>query len=100
MPASQFELYGNVGNLQNLAGVQHTYRGRFDGILAQIQGHVATAKGQWTGAGTDGFASFNTASEGEFTELQAAFNKLATATEDAGTNWSGSIARINARWGG
>jgi uncharacterized protein YukE len=99
MPGSGFELYGNVGNLQDLAGVQHTYRGRFEAILGELKGHVATVQGQWTGAGTDGFGTFNTTTEGEFTELQAAFNKLATATDDAGSNWSTAMARINSRWG-
>lgn len=100
MPGSGFELYGNVGNLQELAGVQHTYRGRFEAILGELKGHVATVQGQWTGAGTDGFGTFNTTTEGEFTELQTAFNKLATATDDAGTNWSTAMTRINSRWGG
>ncbi|THV40140.1 WXG100 family type VII secretion target [Glycomyces buryatensis] len=100
MATSPYELYGNVGALQGLADVQHTYRGRFDGILAQIQGHVSTVQGKWVGAGTAGFASFNTESEGEFTELQAAFQRLATATEDSASNWKGAISRIDGRWGG
>jgi uncharacterized protein YukE len=99
MPGQGFELYGNVGELQNLAGVQHTYRGRFEGILGQIQTAVGTVTPKWTGAGLDGFTTFNKSSETEFTDVQAAFNKLATATEDAGTNWDGSISRINGMWG-
>ena len=100
MPASPYELHGNVPELQNLAQVQHTYRGRFESILGQIQGYVGTVKGQWVGAGTEGFASFNTASEAEFTALQAAFQRLANATDTSAANWQGSIARINGRWGG
>jgi uncharacterized protein YukE len=99
MPGTGFELYGNVGELQNLAGVQHTYRGRFEAILGQIQSAVGTVTPKWVGAGTAGFQSFNTSTEAEFTDVQAAFNKLATATEDAGTNWNGAISRIDARWG-
>lgn len=100
MAASPYELYGNVGNLQELAGVQHTYRGRFEAILGEIQGHVSTVQGKWVGAGTEGFGSFNTETSTEFTDVQSAFNKLATATDDAGSNWQTTAARINSRWGG
>jgi uncharacterized protein YukE len=100
MPGSGFELYGNVGNLQDLAGVQQTYRGRFEAILGELKTHVTTVQGQWVGAGTEGFGTFNTTAEGEFTELQAAFNRFATATDEASGNWSTAMTRINSRWGG
>ncbi|WP_026932528.1 WXG100 family type VII secretion target [Glycomyces tenuis] len=100
MPSSPYELHGNVPELQNLAQVQHTYRGRFESILGQIQGYVGTVKGQWVGAGTEGFAKFNTDTEAEFTNLQTAFNRLATATDTSATNWQAGITRITNRWGG
>lgn len=100
MPASPYELHGNVSELQALAQVQHTYRGRFEGILGQLQSAVSTVKGQWIGAGTEGFAKFNTDTEGEFTALQTAFNRLATATDTSAGNWQAGITRITNRWGG
>ncbi|GAB3996540.1 hypothetical protein GCM10029992_16960 [Glycomyces albus] len=99
MGASGFELHGDVGRLQGLSEVQTSYRGKFDGILGQIQSSVSTAKGQWSGAGLDGFSAFNTSTEGEFTDLQAAFDKLAAATDDSASNWQSAVTRITSRWG-
>ncbi|WP_199042892.1 WXG100 family type VII secretion target [Glycomyces salinus] len=99
MGASAYELHGDVGKLQNLAGVQTDYRSKFDGILGQFQSSVSTAKGQWSGAGLDGFSAFNTSTEGEFTDLQAAFDKLAAATDNSASNWQSAITRITTRWG-
>jgi uncharacterized protein YukE len=100
MPGSPYDLYGNVGNLQALAAVQQNYRSRFEGILNDFQSAVARVQGEWVGAGTEGFSTFNLTTSAEYTDVQAAFNRLATATDDAGANWQAAITRINSRWGG
>ena len=99
MPAgSQYELYGNPGQLQSLSDLQASYRTRFAGILEQLATVASNAKGNWVGAGSEQYDASHMKHTKEYQDVQAAFGKLIGMTSDASGRWAQTCSFANSRF--
>ncbi|MFC5752889.1 WXG100 family type VII secretion target [Actinomadura rugatobispora] len=87
-----FEVYGNSGKLTGLAGDQAHHLGRLRALLTAIDGQARTTLSQWEGAGNESATRLFNEYEQHFNQVNAAFQRLVTTTESAGTQY-GALAR-------
>lgn len=95
MSGAGFEIYGNVGALQSLAGEQQGYLSRFGGIMSTIDAHAKQTLGQWEGAGTAEFTRLNSQYNAHFQSVLSSFAKLVDATDGAGQNYSRLVGTLS-----
>ncbi|MGW1678628.1 WXG100 family type VII secretion target [Saccharopolyspora sp. NPDC002376] len=100
MPSgSGFEVYGNVGALQGLAGEQQGYLSRFKAIMATIDSHAKDTIKQWEGSGQPGFQSRSNEYNQQFQSVNNAFAKLIDSTDGAANNYSKLTNNLNNLFG-
>ncbi|WP_395726922.1 WXG100 family type VII secretion target [Nakamurella sp.] len=88
MSGAGFEIYGNVGALQSLAGEEQGYVSRFGGIMSTIDSHAKQTLSQWEGAGTTEFTQLSTQYNAHFQSVLSSFAKLVDATDGASQNYA------------
>ncbi|MBB6174007.1 WXG100 family type VII secretion target [Nocardiopsis mwathae] len=82
-----FEVYGNVGGLQNLAFEQQQYLTRFRGIMEQIKNQSEGTVSKWEGSGSPEFQNKATEFDNQFQQVNSAFAKLIDSTDSAADNY-------------
>lgn len=87
MGGNGFEVYGNVGALQGLAGDQQAHMSRFKGIMGQIDAQAQQTLGQWEGAGNPEFRKLSDEYQTHFNAVLSAFAKMVDATDGAADNY-------------
>ncbi|GAA3988690.1 hypothetical protein FOF52_17255 [Thermobifida alba] len=85
---NQYEVYGNVGGLQDLAATQQGYLGRFQGIMEQIDSQAKDTVGKWEGSGSPEFQAKAEEYNTHFSAVNDAFAKLIDATDGAANNYA------------
>lgn len=79
---SNFDVYGNVGGLQNLASDQQSHLGRFTAIMSAINEQSESTVSQWEGSGSSQFQAKAQEFDTHFSEVNSAFAKMIDATSD------------------
>ncbi|CAM4036282.1 hypothetical protein GCM10009799_22540 [Nocardiopsis rhodophaea] len=82
-----FEVYGNVGGLQNLAEEQQGYLQRFQGIMEQIKTQSSSTVDKWEGSGSPEFQAKAQEFDSHFNQVNSAFAKVIDATDGAANNY-------------
>lgn len=82
-----WDVYGNVGLLQNLADTQQSFHGRFQGIMGSIDTVARRTLGQWEGAGQAGFTQASAEYERLHTAVLSAFSRLITSTQETADSY-------------
>ncbi|WP_116246336.1 WXG100 family type VII secretion target [Nocardiopsis sp. FIRDI 009] len=77
---SQFDVYGNVGQLEGLASDQQAHLARFTAIMSQINEQSESTVSQWEGSGSAQFQAKAQEFDSHFAEVNAAFSKMIEAT--------------------
>ena len=98
MPGPGFALYGNPSALTGLADSQRTYEAKFQGIMAQLADVAGVALKNWSGGGHSNFDGSHNKLSGEYDQVCAAFKKMASMTDDAGSKWTKMISFANSRF--
>ncbi|WP_163508440.1 WXG100 family type VII secretion target [Fodinicola acaciae] len=93
--SGQYEVGGNVGHLQSLAAEQQGYLNQFNQILGEINNAAQSTLSQWDGAAKDGYSQGHREYDQHYQAVQAAFNKLNSATSDAASQYSALIGKMN-----
>lgn len=83
-----YDVYGNVGLLQNLADTQQNFHNRFQGVMSSIDTVARQTLGQWDGAGQAGFSQASADYERLHTAVQSAFSRLITSTHESADSYS------------
>jgi WXG100 family type VII secretion target len=96
---AQYEVGGNVAGLQNLAADQQSYISRFNGILNEINSASKGMLAKWDGGSSEGFSKQHQEYDTHFSQVQAAFNKMVTATDGAASNYSTLMGKMNGLFG-
>lgn len=82
-----YDVYGNVGKLENLADTQQSFHNRFQGIMASIDTVARQALGQWDGAGQAGFTQTSAEYVRLHTAVLSAFSRLITGTHESADSY-------------
>lgn len=78
-----YDVYGNVGLLNNLADTQQGFHNRFQTVMNSIDTVARQTLGQWDGAGQAGFTRASAEYERLHTAVQSAFSRLITSTHES-----------------
>lgn len=93
--SGQYEVGGNVGQLQSLAADQQSYLNQFNQILGEINSAAQGTLSKWDGAAKDGYSSQHREFDAHYQAVQTAFNKLNASTTDAASQYSALIGKMN-----
>ncbi|OLT28637.1 hypothetical protein BJF83_14750 [Nocardiopsis sp. CNR-923] len=85
---NQFDVYGNVGQLEGLASDQQAHLARFTAIMSQINEQSENTVNQWEGSGSPQFQAKAQEFDAQFAEVNAAFSKMIAATGDTADKYS------------
>lgn len=75
-----WDVYGHVGLLNNLADTQQNFHNRFQGVMNEVDSVAKRTLGQWDGAGQAGFTQASAEYERLHTAVQSAFSRLIAST--------------------
>ncbi|TQN30769.1 WXG100 family type VII secretion target [Haloactinospora alba] len=92
---SGFEVYGNVGGLQELSEEQRGHLGRFQAIMNQIKEQSESTVNKWEGSGSEEFKAKANEFDNQFNAVNAAFAKVIDATDGAANNYSKLSRHLN-----
>lgn len=82
-----YDVYGNVGRLNDLAETQQSFHSRFQTIMDSIDSAARQTLGQWEGAGQAGFTRTSAEYERLHTAVQSAFARLITSTHESADSY-------------
>ncbi|WP_046470474.1 WXG100 family type VII secretion target [Allosalinactinospora lopnorensis] len=85
---SGYEVYGNVGGLQELSADQQGHLARFQGIMEQIKTQSETTVNKWEGSGNEQFKAKAEEFDSQSASVNSAFAKLIDATDGAAHNYA------------
>ncbi|MBB4934235.1 WXG100 family type VII secretion target [Lipingzhangella halophila] len=92
---SGYEVYGNVGGLQELSADQQGHLSRFQGIMEQIQTQSESTVNKWEGSGNEQFKAKAEEFDSQFSAVNNAFAKLIDATDSASNNYAKLSKHLN-----
>ncbi len=82
-----WDVYGNVGRLNNLADTQQNFHNRFQGVMNEVDSVAKRTLGQWEGAGQAGFTQASAEYERLHTAVQSAFSRLIASTHESADSY-------------
>ncbi len=82
-----WDVYGNVGLLNNLADTQQNFHNRFQGVMNEVDSVAQRTLGQWDGAGQAGFTQASVEYERLHTAVQSAFSRLIASTHESADSY-------------
>lgn len=82
-----WDVYGNVGLLNNLADTQQNFHNRFQGVMNEVDSVAQRTLGQWDGAGQAGFTQASAEYERLHTAVQSAFSRLIASTHESADSY-------------
>lgn len=85
----KYDIYGDVGRLNELADNQQSYHARFAGIMDGISTAATQTMSQWSGAGQEGFTATSVEYEQLYESVQQAFTRLIGSTRDSAESYAG-----------
>ncbi len=82
-----WDVYGNVGLLNNLADTQQNFHNRFQTVMNEVDSVAQRTLGQWDGAGQAGFTQASAEYERLHTAVQSAFSRLIASTHESADSY-------------
>ncbi|MDS1270154.1 WXG100 family type VII secretion target [Lipingzhangella sp. LS1_29] len=90
-----YEVYGNVGMLEELSADQQGYMSRFHGIMDEIRTQSEDTVNRWEGAGSQEFQAKAEEFDSHFNGVLSAFAKMIDATDESANNYSQLVRTFN-----